>query len=228
VFNMKILLAEDDERLGKLIHHMLKKEMHLVDWVKNGNDAYEYASLSDYDVLLLDWMMPGMSGIEVCKKIRKNGYNGGILFITAKDATEEMVFGLDSGADDYIVKPFQFEELLARLRAVSRRKNKVYEDILKVGPLELNLTTHVVTKDMQVIELTRKEYHLLELLMRNKNQVMPRDILFEKIWGFDSFVSENALDSLVKLVRKKVDTKGEPSLIQTVRGVGYLMRDQDV
>jgi DNA-binding response OmpR family regulator len=228
VFNMKILLAEDDERLGKLIHHMLKKEMHLVDWVRNGNDAYEYASLSDYDVLLLDWMMPGMNGIEVCKKIRKNGYNGGILFITAKDATEEMVFGLDSGADDYIVKPFQFEELLARLRAVSRRKNKVYEDILKVGPLELNLTTHVVTKDMQVIELTRKEYHLLELLMRNKNQVMPRDILFEKIWGFDSFVSENALDSLVKLVRKKVDTKGEPSLIQTVRGVGYLMRDQDV
>ncbi|MGJ7919671.1 response regulator transcription factor [Neobacillus sp. LXY-4] len=225
---MNILLAEDDERLGKLIHHMLKKEMHQVDWVKNGQDAYDYGSLSQYDVLLLDWMMPGKSGIEVCKQLRKKGYKGGIIFITAKDALEDMVLGLDSGADDYIIKPFQFEELLARLRAVSRRKEKQIEEILQVGQLKLNLTTHTATKNQQPIDLSRKEYHLLELLLRNKNQVMSRTILFEKIWGFDTFVSENALDTLVKLLRKKIDTPRTPSIIQTVRGIGYMVRDCDV
>ncbi|NMD71410.1 response regulator transcription factor [Bacillus sp. DNRA2] len=225
---MHILLAEDDERLGKLINHMLQKELHVVDWVKNGDDAYDYARLTDYDCLVLDWMMPRRSGIEVCKQIRKNGYQGGILFITAKDSIEDMVLGLDSGADDYIVKPFQFEELLARLRAVSRRKEKVFEEILQAGNLKLNMSTHTATKNEEAIDLSRKEYHLLELLLRNKNQVIPREILFEKIWGFETFVSDNALDSLVKLVRKKIDTKGKPSLIKTVRGIGYLVRDCDV
>lgn len=225
---MNILLAEDDERLGKLIHHMLKKELHLVDWVKNGNDAYDYACLSVYDVLILDWMMPGKTGIEVCKLVRKNGYQGGILFITAKDTIEDMVVGLDSGADDYIIKPFQFEELLARLRAVSRRKDKIIEDIFEVGDLKLNLTTHIVTRQNDVIDLSKKEYHLLELLLRNKNQVISREILFEKVWGFETFVSENALDTLVKLLRKKIDLPGEPSVIQTIRGIGYLVRDPHV
>lgn len=228
MIRLHILLAEDDERLGKLIHHMLQKELHVVDWVKNGDDAYDYARLTDYDCLVLDWMMPSRSGIEVCKQIRKNGYQGGILFITAKDSIEDMVLGLDSGADDYIVKPFQFEELLARLRAVSRRKEKVFEEILQAGNLKLNMATHTATKNEEAVDLSRKEYHLLELLLRNKNQVIPREILFEKIWGFETFVSENALDSLVKLVRKKIDTKGKPSLIKTVRGIGYLVRDCDV
>jgi DNA-binding response OmpR family regulator len=226
--HLNILLAEDDERLGKLIHHMLKKEFHLVDWVKNGQDAYDYARLSEYDVLLLDWMMPGKSGIDICKEIRKEGYKGGIVFITAKDALEDMVLGLDSGADDYIIKPFEFEELLARIRAVSRRKDKVIENILEAGNLSLNLTTHLVSKNHEPIDLSKKEYHLLELLLRNKNQVMPREVLFEKIWGFDNYVSENALDSLVKLVRKKIDSPSTPSIIQTVRGIGYMVREQDV
>ena len=225
---MNILLAEDDERLGKLIHHLLKSELHIVDWVKNGNDAYDYACLTEYDLLLLDWMMPGKSGIEVCKLMRKNGYIGGILFITAKDAIEDMVQGLDSGADDYIIKPFRFEELLARLRAVSRRKDKTIEEILRAGKIKLNLSTHIATKDDEIIDLSRKEYYLLELLLRNKNQVLPREILFEKIWGFDKFVSENALDALVKLLRKKIDVPGTPSIIQTVRGIGYQVRHQDV
>ncbi len=225
---MNILLAEDDERLGKLIHHMLIKELHMVDWVKNGNDAYDYARLTEYDVLLLDWMMPGKSGIEICQLIRKQGFKGGILFITARDATEDMVKGLDSGADDYIIKPFQFEELLARIRAVSRRKDKVIEDILQVGDLILNLTKHTVTKKQEVIDLSRKEYYLLELLLRNKNQVLSREILFEKIWGFDKFVSENALDALVKLLRRKIDVPGNPSIIKTVRGIGYKVRDKNV
>lgn len=228
VISMNILLAEDDERLGKLIHHMLKKELHLVDWVKNGNDAYDYARLSEYDVLLLDWMMPSKSGIDICKDLRKKGYKGGILFITARDAIEDMVHGLDSGADDYIIKPFEFEELLARIRAVSRRKDKVIEETLEVGNLRLNLTTHLATKNHKPIDLSKKEYHLLELLLRNKNQVLSREILFEKIWGFDTFVSENALDSLVKLVRKKIDSPNTHSLIHTVRGIGYMVRDDNV
>ncbi|WP_318505005.1 response regulator transcription factor [Bacillus sp. T3] len=225
---MNILLAEDDERLGKLIHHMLKKELHLVDWVKNGKEAYDYARLSEYDVLLLDWMMPDKSGIEICKELRNKGYKGGILFITARDAIEDMVLGLDSGADDYIIKPFEFEELLARIRAVSRRKEKVIEDIVEVGDLCLNLTNHLATKNHKPIDLSKKEYHLLELLLRNKNQVIPREILFEKIWGFDTYVSENALDSMIKLLRKKIDSHDAPSLIQTVRGIGYMVRDKDV
>jgi len=225
---LNILLAEDDERLGKLIHHMLKKELHLVDWVKNGKEAYDYARLSEYDVLLLDWMMPDKSGIDICKELRTNGYKGGILFITARDAIEDMVLGLDSGADDYIIKPFEFEELLARIRAVSRRKEKVIEDIIEVGELSLNLTNHLATKNRKPIDLSKKEYHLLELLLRNKNQVIPREILFEKIWGFDTYVSENALDSMIKLLRKKIDSHDAPSLIQTVRGIGYMVRDRDV
>lgn len=172
--------------------------------------------------------MPGKTGIEVCKLVRKNGYQGGILFITAKDTIEDMVVGLDSGADDYIIKPFQFEELLARLRAVSRRKDKIIEDIFEVGDLTLNLTTHIVTRQYDVIDLSKKEYHLLELLLRNKNQVISREILFEKVWGFETFVSENALDTLVKLLRKKIDLPGEPSVIQTIRGIGYLVRDPHV
>jgi DNA-binding response OmpR family regulator len=228
VICLNILLAEDDERLGKLIHHMLKKELHLVEWVKNGNDAYDFARLTDYDVLILDWMMPGKSGIEVCKQMRKNGYQGGILFVTAKDTIEDMVLGLDSGADDYIIKPFQFEELLARLRSVSRRMDKVFEETLQLGDLKLNLTNHIATKKDIPIDLSKKEYHLLELLLRNKNQVISREILFEKVWGFDTFVSENALDTLVKLLRRKIDTPEEPSMIQTVRGIGYLMRDKNV
>lgn len=225
---MNILLAEDDERLGKLIHHMLTKEYHLVDWVKNGKEAYEYARLTEYDVLLLDWMMPDKSGIDICKELRKKGYKGGILFITARDAIEDMVLGLDSGADDYIIKPFEFEELLARIRAVSRRKEKVIEDIIEVRDLSLNLTNHLATKSHKPIDLSKKEYHLLELLLRNKNQVISREILFEKIWGFDTYVSENALDSMIKLLRKKIDSPNSPSLIQTVRGIGYMVRDKNV
>ncbi|MBI0575767.1 response regulator transcription factor [Neobacillus cucumis] len=225
---MKILLAEDDVRLGKLMNHMLKKEFYLVDWVKNGKEAYDQAVFSSYDVIILDWMLPIEDGLAVCKRLREKGISSGILFVTAKDANENIVSGLDAGADDYIVKPFEFNELLARIRAISRRKEKPLEDAITIHDYNLNLHTHEFKRNASPIDLTKKEYQLLELLMRNQNQIMTRDVLFEKIWGLDGEVSDNALDALVKLVRKKIDVPGRPSLIQNIRGIGYKVRNSHV
>lgn len=222
---MNILFAEDDESLGKLIFHLLKKAFHRVDWVKDGQSAYDYALFTDYDVVILDWMMPILSGIETCEKLRKKGFKGGIIFLTAKDALEDVVSGLDSGADDYIIKPFKFEELAARIRALSRRAEKPFEEILAFEDIQLDLTTRVVKQNGQVIELSKKEYELLELLLRNKHQILTREVLFERIWGVDVDITENALDALVKLLRKKIDLPGKPSIIKNVRGVGYKLRD---
>lgn len=225
---MNILLAEDDERLGKLVSHLLKNEFYHVDWVKNGIDALSYSSLSDYDVIILDWMMPGENGLNVCKKLRSRGVKSGILFVTAKDAKKDVILGLDSGADDYIVKPFEIDEMLARIRAISRRKEKSLEELITIHDFTLNLNTHVLTHKGMAIDLTKKEYQFLEILFRNCNQVVTREVLFERIWGYDIDVSDNTLDALVKLVRKKIDQAGDPSLIQNVRGIGYKVRNQDV
>ena len=222
---MNILFAEDDESLGKLVFHLLQKEFHRVDWVKDGQSAYDYARLTDYDVIILDWMMPKLSGIETCEKLRKKGYQGSIIFLTAKDSFQDVVIGLDSGADDYLIKPFKFEELAARLRALSRRMEKPFEEILSFNDIQLDLNTHVVKRNGQVIELSKKEYEMVELLLRNKHQILTREVLLERIWGFDVDITENALDALVKLVRKKIDLPGKPSMIKNVRGVGYKLRD---
>ncbi|WP_066260163.1 response regulator transcription factor [Neobacillus drentensis] len=225
---MNILLAEDDVRLGKLVAHLLQNEFHRVDWVKNGKEAYDHASLLTYDVIILDWMMPGQDGLAVCKRLRQKGIQSGILFVTAKDANQDIILGLDSGADDYIVKPFELNELLARIRAISRRKEKPLEEVITLADLTLDLNTHVLKRNDSIIELTKKEYHLLELLFRNHNQVLTRELLFEKLWGYETEVSDNALDALVKLVRKKIDLPGVPSLIQNIRGIGYKVRHSDV
>lgn len=225
---MKILLAEDDERLGKIIHHLLERELHQVDWVKNGRDAYEYTTISSYDVIILDWMMPEMDGIEVCRKLRNDGYQGSILLLTAKDALDEIVTGLDAGADDYLIKPFEFEELLARVRALFRRKKQPFQQILSLGNLSLDLGSHVIKLGDDTIELTKKEYQLLEILLRNTNQVLSREQLIDYVWGFDAHITDNSLDALVKLVRKKIDKKNSPSKIKTIRGVGYTMCEPHV
>lgn len=225
---INILLAEDDVRLGKLMVRLLKKEFHLVEWVKNGKDAYDHACISTYDVIILDWMLPGEDGLSVCKRLRKKGIQSGILFVTAKDGNKDIISGLDSGADDYIVKPFEFNELLARIRAISRRKEKPFEEVITIDNFTLNLNTHELLRENTIIELSKKEYQLLEILMRNHNQVITRELLFEKLWGYDSEISDNSLDALVKLVRKKIDPPGAPSLIQNVRGIGYKVSYTDV
>lgn len=225
---MNILLAEDDVRLGKLMTHLLNKEFHLVDWVKNGEDAYNFCQTSNYDMIILDWMMPGENGLSVCKRLREKGVQSGILFVTAKDSNLDIVTGLDAGADDYIVKPFELNELLARIRAVSRRKEKPIEDLITVDDYILNLNTHEFTREDLIIELSKKEYQFLEILMRNRSQIVTREILYERLWGYDIEVSDNALDALVKLVRKKIDLPKTPSLIQNVRGIGYKVRSSNV
>lgn len=219
---MHILLAEDDERLAHLIEHMLKKERHTVDVVYNGLDAYDYALCSDYDLLLLDWMMPEMTGVDVCLKLRQKAYEKPILMLTAKDAIDDRVEGLDAGADDYLVKPFEFKELFARIRALSRRtQTAIQQDILTIDNLSLNRTTHTVTRDGKDIYLTPREYQLLELLMINAGQVVPRELIYDRIWGFDGEVSNNTIDAFVRLLRKKVDQQHQKKLIHNVRGLGY-------
>ncbi|RJS59950.1 response regulator transcription factor [Bacillus sp. PK3_68] len=220
---MNILLAEDDEQLGELVAFMLKKKGgYRVEWVKEGEDAYDYAAASHYDVLILDWMMPNGSGIDVCRRLRKEGYSGAILMLTAKDTVEDRVEGLDSGADDYLIKPFEIDELLARLRALSRRNYApILEETLAIQDLLLNRTSQMIHCGDESIQLSPREFQLLDLLVQNKGQVLPREVILDRIWGYDADVSTKTIDATVKLLRKKLDIVGKQHLLHSIRGVGY-------
>ena len=218
---MKVLLAEDDAKLGKLIKYMLEKNDISVEWVTRGDEIYEYATYDDYDVLVLDWMMPGESGVDACRRLRENGYEKAVLMLTARDAVEDRVTGLD-GADDYLVKPFEFAELLARLRALGRRSSqKIQQDVVQVGEFTLNRTAKVLKKQDQVIQLSPREFQIFDLLAQNLGIVVPREIILDRIWGLESEVSSNNIDSYVKLIRKKLDLGDGKTMIHTIRGVGY-------
>lgn len=219
---MRVLLAEDDQRLGKLIKYMLEQNHIQVEWVTDGNDIYDYAQYTEYDILVLDWMMPGESGVDACRRLRKDGYERAILMLTARDSVEDRVTGLDAGADDYLVKPFEFVELLARLRALGRRSTqKIQQDVVEVGGFTLNRTAKVLKKDGQVIQLSPREFQIFDLLAQNLGIVVPRDIILDRIWGLESDVSSNNIDSYMKILRKKLDTGDGSTVIKTVRGVGY-------
>ncbi|TWT28254.1 response regulator transcription factor [Planomicrobium sp. CPCC 101110] len=220
---MKILLAEDDENLGELIVHLLKKKgAQNVDWVTEGMEAYDYACASFYDVLILDWMMPNGDGVEVCQRLRKDGYSGAVLMLTAKDALTDRVNGLEAGADDYLVKPFEIDELWARLRALARRNlAPIQEETVELKGLAINRTSHTVSKKGEIINLTPREFQLLDMLVQNRGQVLTRELIFDRIWGFDGEVSLKTIDATVKLLRKKIDQQDQGSIIETVRGVGY-------
>lgn len=221
---MKILLAEDDKRLGNLLTQMLKQQSMQVDWVCSGSDALEYALKDYYDVIVLDWMMPEKSGLQVCRELRESRYQGGILMLTAKDTVDDLVVGLEAGADDYIVKPFEFKELIARMRSVTRRSTVMLkEDIINVANLTLNRATKTVTREMRTIQLTGREFQLLDVLMQNYGHTLPREVLLDRIWGLESDVSANNLDALIRLLRKKIEKPGEIELIHSIRGVGYKM-----
>ncbi|WAA09210.1 response regulator transcription factor [Fervidibacillus albus] len=224
---MKILLAEDDPQLGELIVYMLKKKGgHSVDWVTAGSDAYDYAISSHYDVLILDWMMPEGEGTEICRRLRKDHYSGAIMILTAKDALQDRIKGLDAGADDYIVKPFEIDELLARLRALSRRNYApILEETVFFKDFVLNRTSQVIRRETEEISLSTREFQLLDLLIQNKGQVLPREVILDRVWGYDTDVSLKTIDATIKLLRKKLDRLGKTSLIQTVRGVGYKIED---
>ncbi len=220
---MNILLAEDDGNLGELIVYMLqKKEGYKVEWVQEGEEAFYYAANSRYDVVVLDWMMPNESGVEVCRRLRKQGYSGAILMLTAKDTVQDRIDGLDSGADDYLVKPFEIVELLARLRALSRRNYAPFvEEEIHIQDMVLNRMSHMVRHGNIEIQFSPREFQLLDLLVQNKGQVMPREIILDRIWGYDSDVAPKTIDATVKLIRKKLKSFGKQDLLQSIRGVGY-------
>lgn len=223
MLGMKLLLAEDDETLGELIVHLLKKKgAKTVDWVTEGEDAYDFALASFYDVVILDWMMPNGDGVTICKKLRQEGYGGAVIMLTAKDSLSDRVEGLDAGADDYLVKPFEIEELWARLRALGRRTfSPLQDEVVEIAGLKINRTGHSVTKGKQQVSLTPREFQLLDMLVQNRGTVLTRELIFDRIWGFDTDVSMKTIDATVKLLRKKIDSEDENSLIETIRGVGY-------
>ena len=219
---MKVLLAEDDKRLGKLVEYMLTQNKIGVEWITNGADIYEYAMYSEYDILILDWMMPNVTGIEACRRLRDNGYEKAILMLTAKDTIEDRVTGLDAGADDYLVKPFEFAELIARLRALGRRSTqKIQQEIVEIGDFTLNRTTKVLKKKNQVIQLSPREFQIFDLLAQNLGVVVPRDIILDRIWGLERDITSNNIDSDMKILRKKLNEVDGNISIKTVRGIGY-------
>ena len=220
---MRILLAEDDSRLGKLIEYMLQQNKFNVEWITNGADIFEYAMYSEYDILVLDWMMPNVSGLDACRQLRESGYERAILMLTAKDTVEDRVMGLDAGADDYLVKPFEFDELLARLRALGRRSTqKIQQEVIEIGDFTLNRTTKVLMRKDQVIQLSPREFQIFDLLAQNLGVVVPRDIILDRIWGLERDITSNNIDSYMKILRKKLMEVDDGSIaIKTVRGIGY-------
>lgn len=218
---MKILLAEDDLNLGKLLSVLLRKRNIGVAWVLDGETAYEQVYSDGYDVVVLDWMMPRLTGIELCRRLREEEYPGKILLLTAKDTVADKVQGLNAGADDYLVKPFDIEELAARLYALCRRYDKYTAGNLSCGEYTLEAATYCLLYRDRRVELRPREYKLLEFLLRNKGQIIPRAVLQDRVWGIDSDVTDNNLDVHIRLLRKKISQLNKEELIKTMRGVGY-------
>jgi len=219
---MRILIVEDEPSISNFIRDGLEEEGFAVDVADNGKKGLQMAldNLEEYDVILLDWMLPGMSGIEICRNIRLENKVVPIIFLTAKDTVDDVVFGLETGANDYIRKPFSFEELLARIR-VLMRKNETHSTVFSAGDITLNIEKHTVTKKGNQIELTQKEFSLLEYFLRNKGKVCRRTRIIEKVWDIHFDYDNSVIDVYINSLRKKLDDPGKPSLITTVRGVGY-------
>jgi len=222
---MRILLIEDDNKVASFISRGLREESYIVDVVKTGEDGLYQLDINPYDLVILDIVLPGKDGILVCRNIRDNKIDTPVLMLTARDGLQDKIIGLDSGADDYLTKPFAFEEFLARVRALLRRKRTDKTTTLKVADLELDQLTHKVYRSGKEIELTSKEYSLLEYFMLNSNQVITRTMISEHVWGedFDSFT--NVIDVYVNFIRNKIDKGFDKQLIHTLRGTGYIIKD---
>jgi len=221
---MRILVVDDDRRLCSIVKRGLVEEAYLVDIAYDGEEGEYFAEVNSYDLVILDIMMPKKDGIEVCREIRAKKISTPILMLTAKDAVEDRVKGLDAGADDYLVKPFAFNELLARVRALLRREGMTRSPELRVGDLVLNTLTREVWLGQKAIELTTKEYVILEHFMRHPNVVVTRRMLEEHAWDYDFDSLSNLIDVYIRRLRRKIDTEGGRSVIQTVRGAGYRLR----
>jgi len=218
---VRILVVEDEWRIAAFIKRGLEEERYAVDVARDGEEALDWAAVVDYDLILLDVLLPKRDGIEVCRVLRSQGSQVPILMLTARDAVEDRIRGLDSGADDYLVKPFAFQELLARIRALWRRSGDVKTTRLQVGDLVLDTIAHRADRDGKVIELTAREYALLEFLMRHPGQVLSRTRIAEHVWNYDFYSTSNVVDVYIRYLRRKVDKGFDEKLIKTVRGVGY-------
>jgi len=225
---MHILFVEDEVRLASAIRRVLKEENHVVDWFADGEDGLMQATSEQYDLILLDVMLPSMDGYAITREVRARGDDTPILMLTARDAIADRVKGLDSGADDYLVKPFALEELLARVRALSRRNRPPGADgdgnTLRVGDLQLNLRTREAERDSRKIDLTAREFALLELMMRHPGQVFTRSQLLDRAWSYEITAESNVVDIYIHYLRNKIDREADEKLIKTVRGVGYAIR----
>ena len=221
---MRILLIEDEKRIANFIERGLKENHYAVDTASDGEKGLFMSEVNIYDLIILDVMLPGKDGISVCQELRKKKIDAPILILTAKDTVRDKVLGLNSGADDYLTKPFAFEELLARIRVLLRRKEGVKTTILKVADLELNQLTHQVTRAGKKIDLTSKEYTLLEYLMVNTDHIVTRTMISEHVWNesFDSFT--NIIDVYINYLRSNIDKGFGKELIHTIRGTGYVLK----
>jgi heavy metal response regulator len=220
---MRILVIEDEKKVASFIKKGLEEEHYSVDTAYDGETGLYMAEVNEYDLIILDLMIPKIDGLEVLRRVRRNKNNVPILVLTAKDTAEDIVKGLDSGCDDYLTKPFNFIVFLARIRALLRREKLDKEPILKIADLTLSPMTHKVRRKGKEIELTSKEYALLEYFMRNPDKVLTRTMISEHVWDyhFDSFT--NVIDVYVNYLRRKIDKDFEPKLIHTIRGVGYIL-----
>ena len=221
---MRILIAEDQKDLNKILTKKLSKEGYSVDSCFDGQEALDYIRAADYDGILLDVNMPRLDGFGVVRQMRADGVQAPVLFLTARDSIEDKVTGLDLGASDYLVKPFSFEELLARVRALTRRSAGTNTPIYTLCDLTLDSGSRIVTRGGNVIKLSAKEFSLLEYLFRNQNRVLSRENIENNLWNFDYEGGSNAVDVYIRYLRRKIDDGFDPKLIHTVRGVGYVLR----
>ncbi len=224
---MRILLVEDEPSLLKIIEKRLKEENYSVDSAKNGREAESFINSVQYDCMILDIMIPFIDGLTLLRKLRLKKILTPVLFLTAKDTIDDRVTGLDSGADDYLVKPFSFDELLARVRALLRRRNESRNIVLVIDDLKLNTVTREVIRGERLIELTSKEYALLEFFLRNKNRILTKHQIAEHVWNYDFEYNSNIVEVYIRYLRRKIDDNFENKLIHTIRGGGYLFKDKN-
>ena len=223
---MRVLVVEDQPNVSSYLKRALEEQGYAVDSVRTGREALDWAQVVEYDLMVLDIMLPEIDGITVCRRLRSQGNQATILMLTARDTVNDRVTGLDAGADDYLVKPFDLKELLARLRALARR-HSTKTSTLKVADLNLDPRTRVVMRRHTLIELTAKEYAVLECLMREPDRVLTRTEIAESVWNYDVYNQSNVVDVYIRNLRRKIDDPFEQKLIHTVRGVGYRLWAQD-
>ena len=224
ICDMRILIVEDEKGIAAFLKQGLEEESFAVDVAMEGNNGLQLALSGDYDLLLLDWMVPGKSGIEICRQFRKEFESTPVIFLTAKDTVDETIFGLQSGANDYIKKPFHFEELLERIKVQLRPKSGEHA-LFVLGPITLNTESHQVHKNKEEIHLTQKEFALLEYLMRNKGKVCRRTRIIESVWDIQFEYNTGVIDVYINALRKKLMLTADENYLQTVRGVGYIAKE---